>query len=859
MERAVYSPKAFVYVRTDLPDGTKTIIDLTEYVVSGSVARRVNQVSEAEIEIRNPGKKFTTPGSPTFRPMDPITIWLQRMPKTSGGLGGPVQVFTGFLDSTPYYQLHPGTCTLKASCTLKKLLYTYWDQGLPATFKLLHKYGWDTNLQSGQIYNQTAQTQEVNGEHPTVGDSSIGKLLVGILKDVAKWPEKQIYVEGLPTDLAARILNIQKDIEENSQVDAAKQAYQKFLEKFLLPATSGTADQPADVGNYNGPLNKTFPKHFLDSPGNWARLSPAQVRGLADKAGLPGVMFERIAHGEAQYYPGVVQHDPGDGNVGYGLWQITPHAWGSGSAAATYLDSLGGIEEMLNPWKCALMAKFLYDHAGSKTPGVKGFPWYGTQYLAGYTSADENAPKTEDTTQVESHQQAAVGTHPSEGATGDQIKKASRKGGNVADQSTSEVKHDGKKGTRFDAIVAEANRLNKLGAPYNNARPPNDTNGYDCSSSCADLMKAAGYTVPYFSTATAPQYMKAGPDPTGRLTFWNDDAAGTGGNSVHIFATINGRDWGTGANARGGPGWHDHTKTGFQPYHIEGLDEPATLPTNADTSTGTASSGAGGPDSPQFATAFATTFEFTSQDQIAEANLLTGEKSLMNDQTIFPFIEQLAQGSLRNFQSMPDGSFLAFFPDYFGTFDHRKPYWAIENIEILDGKIELSDDALTTHMYVVGNTIAPLGNAPNLQVANEIASTGVATIFNMDALGFISGGLFNNKNDALAFLRRYGARPYLEDATYIRNHFFETFLAIHMFMQAWARQFLSTFTFTFQPELYPGGRVLFPDHDLVMYIDEVNHSFSYESGFTTQANLSAPSSWRGTLPVSRGMIQSSSF
>lgn len=140
--------------------------------------------------------------------------------------------------------------------------------------------------------------------------------------------------------------------------------------------------------------------------------------------------------------------------------------------------------------------------------------------------------------------------------------------------------------TRFDAIVAEAARLDALDAPYSNARPPSDSGGYDCSSTCAQLLKAAGYGVPYFNTATAPDYMEPGQDPSGRLTFWNNDRSRTAGNLVHMFAQINGRDFGTSSsNPGGGPGYAPHTKTGFDPFHVSGLDE---------TAEGTVGSSAGG-------------------------------------------------------------------------------------------------------------------------------------------------------------------------------------------------------------------------------------------------------------------------
>ena len=104
MKRLVYSPKAYAYVKTD-----RGLINLSDYITAGSVSRKVNMVSSAELTIRNPDMMWTREvknGNPIFRPMDPITIWLERIK------GYPVQVFTGYLDKTPYLQLYPGVCSL---------------------------------------------------------------------------------------------------------------------------------------------------------------------------------------------------------------------------------------------------------------------------------------------------------------------------------------------------------------------------------------------------------------------------------------------------------------------------------------------------------------------------------------------------------------------------------------------------------------------------------------------------------------------------------------------------------------------------------------------------------------------------
>lgn len=267
----------------------------------------------------------------------------------------------------------------------------------------------------------------------------------------------------------------------------------------------------------------------------------------------------------------------------------------------------------------------------------------------------------------------------------------------------------------------------------------------------------------------------------------------------------------------------------------------------------------------------------------AESLALKGERSLMNDQPLMPFIEQLCQASLRSFQSMPNGNFFAFVPDYFGGLDHRTPYWEIDDIEIVNGRIDLSDDALATHVYIVGDTGTIDGQ---VDILEKIQTAGVVTVFNAFMADFLNGmnspivakgkkgskkteaqyqkeldkiPTLAQKDKAISFLKKYGARPYYEEAPMIRSHYFEMFLAYQRFCMLWSKQFLTTFEFTFMPELFPGGLVAFPDHGIQCYVDEVTHEGSYESGFVTRANLSAPSALDGSSSVREGMIRSGIF
>jgi hypothetical protein len=114
--------------------------------------------------------------------------------------------------------------------------------------------------------------------------------------------------------------------------------------------------------------------HYAEQGG--PTMTPAQVMALARKYGLPARGIMQIARGESGLRPRVQQHDPGDGMVGYGLLQMTPNAWGQGSAARHYMEKLGGIQAMADPDKNMAMARFLYKAAGNSFK-----PWYGTKFL----------------------------------------------------------------------------------------------------------------------------------------------------------------------------------------------------------------------------------------------------------------------------------------------------------------------------------------------------------------------------------------------------------------------------------------------------------------------------------------------
>lgn len=231
MKRFVYTPRVDAYIQADTG-----LYDVSPYIVRGNVTRRVNAVSTVNLTLRNPNFIWTNHErtgeggaavlAPVFHPMDKITVTLTRIKDR------PVQVFTGFLDTAPYISAYPGTVDLTASCTLKRLQYTYFDPGLPFFHQFLKVHGWESNRQYG-ITNLPSVEDAENADN--LNDSSFGQLLFDVLTEIGGWDPETIFIEKLPegiVDLVAKMFNENKE--------ASEEAFDEL--KTLLKDIVGTAE-----------------------------------------------------------------------------------------------------------------------------------------------------------------------------------------------------------------------------------------------------------------------------------------------------------------------------------------------------------------------------------------------------------------------------------------------------------------------------------------------------------------------------------------------------------------------------------------------------------------------------------------
>ena len=222
----------------------------------------------------------------------------------------------------------------------------------------------------------------------------------------------------------------------------------------------------------------------------------------------------------------------------------------------------------------------------------------------------------------------------------------------------------------------------------------------------------------------------------------------------------------------------------------------------------------------------------------AASAFFTQEKAYIDDQPLIQMIVAMCQASLRSFQSAPNGDFIAYYPDHFGL--HGKPaVLNLEDIELKDVHINLSDDNLTTHVYIDGD-YNMMGQAD--QVTGWLLTCGVATVQNQwlynsliqSAPSDIEPGM-----SAELLLKKFGVRPYKNTYEMAGNAGLEFLLACQIFMGKWAAQYETDIGLTFMPELYPGQRLLINKHNLTVYCSAVTHEFDWEHGFKTMATVSA--------------------
>jgi hypothetical protein len=132
----------------------------------------------------------------------------------------------------PTYSYFRDTITLSASCTLKRLLYTYWDPGLPHVTEFMARYGWEVNRGTGQLFNPDIESVFLDdAKNVQLQDGSIGNLLFATLKHVGSWDSNTIFIEKLPDGIVESVSRVYNDIDNDNQ--SIRDSLKTFLHKAI--------------------------------------------------------------------------------------------------------------------------------------------------------------------------------------------------------------------------------------------------------------------------------------------------------------------------------------------------------------------------------------------------------------------------------------------------------------------------------------------------------------------------------------------------------------------------------------------------------------------------------------------------
>lgn len=877
MKTLVYQPDVRILIAHDNKQ-----YDVSADIVACSVARVENAASTVVFKLANKPDSSNKDGigryTPLFAPMDRIVVFMKRIEW--------IQVFSGFLDRVPLVNLYNQTVDFKASCTIKKIIHTWWDPGLPASSQIFDQF-------SGSVNEQDGQEKQL--------DSGLGSVLRRLLIQVGNWDSKNIHIQRFPLGY----YNFMK--EQINRYNGTDQAVEKFRRMLLGDDTSGGVGPAAgrqlavNKGGYNlsAPERKLEVIRAVDEFGmgiDTRNLGLGQGVGVAAQGGKdekdqPGWnAFEEIGRNyteaaqkndaaihcfmtiavESNWIMYANNSDPATlsypheaistDHTSSGLYQQQKW-WGTADqrmnvreSTGMFLNALQGVEwrnmDRGNACQAVQKSGAGYKYALQEQAAIEEVRALRT----GSGTAQGSAGQSSTPTGMPTLGAGAVGTPPppiTAGVPGGGgVPAIPTTNGTPSPASATEALGQPK----FDTAKAISYGLSRLGTPYVWAAPGPDT--FDCSSFTQWCYRAMGMEIgrDTFAQASTMQHISMAQAQPGDLLEPADQG--------HVVI------WLGNGSILHAPHSGDVVKVSplyFKPayvLHAAGAEYGGVYPVPFDVPTGPAGAAPGtvapgpngstatvGSNEPIARNLFS--YQFEPGRFVSYTSSLFGggdensgsppEAAFINDEPLIQSVVAVCKAGLRNFQSLPNGDFAAYYPDYFGL-DGKDAVLDLEDIEMKDVKIDWNDDALATHVYVAG-TMNPRG--ASMGIMGWLNTKGIATVENewlfrrmTAAAPRVKGAELKNGKE---IMRRFGVRPLTQDMSAIQSGAMEFLMALQIFMTKWAEQYSTNVEFAFMPELYPGMRINLVGHNLQVYVSGVTHSGDFENGFTTTATIMAPS------------------
>jgi len=812
----VYSPGVRVVIRTR----NEGILDVTDDVVGGNVTRSEDAVSSASIRLANPNRKYDR----VFTPNDSISIEMKRVRW--------MPVFTGYLNSVPYFSAWSREVELTASCTLKRLQHFYWDPYAPASIQLL----------DGLANN-------------SVIDGGIRDRVAKIMTDVVGWERSKIHIGEVPSNWFENISDLY-DAEVERQRTGPQGAY----------VNAGVADGlSGSVGA--GALSNSFVY-----PG---RNAIEGIEGNSATGTLPDA-YGRV--GTLSSLPPLVSAQA----EGWDVTMRWPYRINEGELNSTITSEQ--VEESKQWWegrKLVIVSERTNRAIVVVAKADQWGPVPSTGHVAavsqlalatlgivenehvriGFAAADFPVGEIDDPSQLPPPQLGFLQSSffPVSGG----------QGGDSPYPIPSNM--SGLSANSFSWGGYENGRIRDIGALPNTAGQPLHFLAAEAMVAMQAAARRDGISLRFIGPRSgyrtfeqqvalrAERGAKAGVPGESRHG-WGlaADLAGmpeNGGfntptyrwlaSNAHRFGWIN-PDWAK-QNGRNPEPWHwefwgifsyptSVSRLNRNPFFGSAASDGTVAPSPQQPSEGLN-------NQPQLFN-----FGLWRPQATRESSILNGPLALINDTPVMETLKPLINASMRKFSSAPNGDFIAWFPDYFGVYGTAGKM-EIKTIELTDFTMNWSDEQLKTHFFVTGamygdpnRALSNIGG-PVAPIFQRFFALGIASIeqekimealFNIDSTSIFS--------KPLELLQRFGPRVHHIQAPTIASKEAEFWLAVYNFQRNWASQFSASVPMTFMPELYPGMIIQIPELGFQAYVTRVNHTFDFSQGFKTTVSITAPSS-----------------
>ena len=870
----IYSPQVQIIIAR----GNKQY-DVSEDITRGGIIRRENSASSLAFSLANKDLRYNG----KFHRMDRVVVFMTRVKK--------VQVFSGYLDSVPYQQLYGGEVNFRATCTLKRLMNTWWDPNLPGSFGIL---------------NAAQLGRAVDGDGQIGSDAGMSSLIRKLLTEVGGWDNSNIHIQNFPLEFLEFVQAnlLQGNAETAASLEKYKQLFLGSGDTSIGVGAAAASASNVSMGTYSlgqqfyvaeiikaadgggaGPVSADISKS--QDVGQAAQAGSSSFGGSQDASNQELIGIAQNWQTQARNSDGAIlavacglaesglrvltnplvpdsYNFPNDGeghdHDSVGIFQQRANgAWGSTAQRMNPRASADMFIAALNrtQWRNKEPGQAIFDVQ------IGGSPSYYTGFIAQATTLVQTARGNLTNTpsaptlgtpagnlgggslpitpaEVTSQVQGAAGNVPGKGGLGPAPTSPGPALTAEARAQIGKPERDVEGACNWAKANAALVRYSYGGPGYPNI---------DCSQFTQLAMRSIGIELPRSSGAQANVGTLV---PTGAPLVAGDIMANGGHAQIYIgngLIISNGGPAGSAATVRalqpGEAGEYTVRRVGDWggPDPSAPFVEPTTAsPGVSPSSSGSASNGTGSTGSTEPIARNLFTFQFlptSSQFAPSISSLFTGEKSFIMAEPLMQTVQAVCRGSLRTFASAPNGDFVAYYPDYFGL-DGKPAVLDLAEIECKSVKIDFSDDQLTTHVYVAGSESL---YTPGITPYGWLETQGVATVEDQwlfAKMRKIAPGAMEDM-DGGKLMQTFGVRPLKQEFPQVQHGPMEKMLAIQLFMQKWAEQYATAVEFTFMPELFPGMRISLSNGGLQAYVSQVEHSFDFENGFTTNATIQAPS------------------